>query len=309
MKKVSCRKAFAAQLLEEAHNNERIWSIATDSRGSALTTNFADELPERFVECGIAEQNAVGIAAGLAKTGKNVFVVGPASFLAARSYEQVKVDVAYNKTNVKIVGVSAGVSYGPLGCTHTTMHDFASMRALPNIGILTPADDVQARWIAKQLAGIDGPYYVRMGRGDVEGVYDEGESFELGKAKCISDGSDVTIIACGECVAPAIHAAEKLKESGISARVIDMFTIKPLDEEAVRKAISETKGIVTVEEHSVCGGLGEAVAHIAAETGKVPVKMIGLPEEVIIGKSSELFEYYGITPDNIAKTAMELCKR
>lgn len=306
MKKVSCRKAFASQLLEEAHKNENIWSIATDSRGSALTTAFADELPEQFVECGIAEQNAVGIAAGLAKTGKNVFVVGPASFLAARSYEQVKVDVAYNKTNVKVVGVSAGVSYGPLGCTHTTMHDFASMRALPNIRILTPADDVQAKWMARSLAEMEGPFYVRMGRGDVEGIYDEGESFELGKAKCVSEGNDVTIIACGECVAPALHAAEELKKSGISARVLDMFTVKPLDEAAVRKAIAETKGIVTVEEHSVYGGLGEAVAHIAAESGSTPVKIIGLPEEVIIGKSSELFEYYGITPDNIAKTAKEV---
>ena len=309
MAMVSCRKAFTSTLLEMAKKDSSIWAIATDSRGSVTLSDFTKELPDQFVECGIAEQNAVGLAAGLSKTGKNVFVTGPACFLAARAYEQVKVDVGYNKTNVKIVGVSAGVSYGPLGCTHTTMHDYASMRALPGLTIAAPSDAVQTRWLTKLMAETPGPFYVRMGRGDVESVYDEGETFELGKAKTVCDGTDVTIIACGETVIHAKRAAELLSEQGVSARVLDMFTIKPLDAEAVKAACMETRGIVTVEEHSTLGGLGEAVAHVAAELARVPVKMIGLPEEVIIGKSSELFEYYGISADNIAATAKNLIVR
>ena len=309
MAMVSCRKAFTSTLLEMAKKDSSIWAIATDSRGSVTLSDFTKELPDQFVECGIAEQNAVGLAAGLSKTGKNVFVTGPACFLAARAYEQVKVDVGYNKTNVKIVGVSAGVSYGPLGCTHTTMHDYASMRALPGLTIAAPSDAVQTRWLTKLMATTPGPFYVRMGRGDVESVYDEGETFELGKAKTVCDGTDVTIIACGETVIHAKRAAELLSEQGVSARVLDMFTIKPLDAEAVKAACMETRGIVTVEEHSTLGGLGEAVAHVAAELAHVPVKMIGLPEEVIIGKSSELFEYYGISADNIAATAKNLIVR
>ncbi|MCI8401519.1 MAG: transketolase family protein [Lachnospiraceae bacterium] len=306
MTKVSSRKAFTARLLECGRQDKSIWAIATDSRGSVTLNGFCDELTDQFIECGIAEQDAVGIAAGLAKTGKNVFVTGPACFLAARSYEQIKVDVAYNKTNVKIIGVSAGVSYGPLGCTHTTMHDFAGMRALPNITVVAPSDDVQTRWLTGELAKVQGPFYVRMGRGDVEGVYEAGESFSLGRAKTVREGTDVTIIACGEMVAPSVHAAELLKAWGIGARVLDMFTIKPLDEEAVRRACLETGGIVTVEEHSTLGGLGEAVSHVAAELAKAPVKTLGLPEEVIIGKNSELFAYYGLTAENIAAGAKAL---
>lgn len=309
MAKVSCRKAFTAKLYELGKDDERIWAIATDSRGSVTISAFADACPERFIECGIAEQNAVGIGAGIAKTGKNVFVTGPASFLAARAYEQIKVDVAYNNSNVKVIGVSAGVSYGPLGCTHTTMHDFASTRALPNITVCAPSDDVQSAWLTEHMINADGPYYVRMGRGDVESVYSQGETFVLGKAKYICDGDDVTIIACGETVYHAVKAAEKLRELGIRARVLDMFTIKPFDEEAVRRACAETRGIVTVEEHSLCGGLGEAVARVAAEEARVPVKMIGLPEEVIIGTSAQLYEYYGISADSIAAVAAELMKR
>lgn len=308
MAMVSCRKAFTSELLEQARRNDQIWAIATDSSGSVTLGNFVKELPERFVECGIAEQNAVGLAAGLSKTNKNVFVTGPACFLVARAYEQIKVDVAYNKTNVKIVGVSAGISYGPLGCTHTTMHDLASMRALPNLTVLAPSDDVQTIALTRQLTEMVGPVYMRMGRGDVEGVYPAGTTFEIGKAKEVCSGRDMTIIACGETVAFARHAVELLQKEGIQARLLDMFTIKPLDEEAVRRACYETRGIVTVEEHSTLGGLGEAVAHIAVEEARVPVRMIGLPEEVIIGKSSELFAYYGITAENIAEQAKRLLR-
>lgn len=309
MAKVSCRRAFTSTLLKEARADPSIWAVATDSRGSVTLSSFAEELPCQFVECGIAEQDAVGLAAGLARTGKNVFVTGPACFLAARAYEQVKVDVGYNKSNVKIVGVSAGVSYGPLGCTHTTMHDYASMRALPSLQILAPSDAVQTAYLTGLLAKAQGPCYMRMGRGDVEAVYPEGETFEIGRAKTVCEGKDVTLIACGEMVAPAKAAAALLGEKGVSARVLDMFTVKPLDEAAVRAACRETGGIITVEEHSTLGGLGEAVAHIAAEEAQAPVRILGLPEEVVIGKSSELFEYYGLTAENIAAQAKKLLGR
>lgn len=306
MAMVSVRKAFASRLLENALRNENIFAVTTDSRGSAVMGAFGKQLPERLIEFGIAEQNAVAAAAGISKTGKNIFVTGPASFLSARAYEQVKIDVAYNKANVKIIGVSAGVSYGPLGCTHTTMHDFAGMRTLPNIAVLAPSDAVQASWLADKLCSEQGPYYVRMGRGDVESVYETGEDFEIGCAKLVSEGNDITLIACGEMVAAARGAGEILKQQGISARVLDCFTIKPLDSDSILKAAQETKGIITIEEHSTNGGLGEAVAHVVAQIGGVPVKILGLPEEVIIGKSSELFEYYGLTAEAIAKVAADM---
>ena len=284
-----------------------IYTIATDSRGSVTTSQFFQELPEQSVELGIAEQNAVAMGAGLALTGKNVFVTSPACFLAARAYEQVKVDVAYNNTNVKLIGVSAGVSYGPLGCTHTSLHDFASMRSLPNIHVYAPADGVQTAWLIRHLAGWEGPAYVRMGRGDVEEVYPEGTEFEIGKAKIAREGNDVTLIACGETVYHALEAAKLLEADGISARVIDMFCLKPFDREAIVKAAKETKAIVTVEEHSVNGGLGELVAHAVVESYPRKMAVIGFPdEEYIVGKSDELFRHYGLTPEHIAANARRL---
>jgi len=308
MSKVSCRKAFTARLTELARTDKKIVAIATDSRGSVTIGGFAKEHPDRFIECGIAEQNAVTIAAGLAKSGKTVFVTGPACFLAARAFEQVKVDVAYNKTNVKIVGVSSGVSYGPLGGTHTSTHDFASMRALPNITVLAPSDNVQTAALTEQLARILGPVYMRMGRGDVEGIYSENETFEIGQAKMVRAGSDITIIACGETVWHALQGAEQLAGLGISARVIDMFTIKPLDADTVRRAARETRAIITMEEHSEFGGLGEAVAHVVTtSTSGVPMRIIGFPdEELLVGKSGELFAHYGLSADHVATAAREL---
>jgi transketolase len=308
MSKVSCRKAFTERLTELARTDKQIVAIATDSRGSVTLGGFAKEHPDRFIECGIAEQNAVGIAAGLSKSGKCVFVTGPACFLAARAFEQIKIDVAYNKTNVKIIGVSSGVSYGPLGGTHTSTHDLASMRALPNIIVLAPSDNVQTAALTEHMSLASGPVYMRMGRGDVEGIYSEGETFIIGRAKTVREGSDITIIACGETVWHALQAAGRLAERGVSARVLDMFTIKPLDLDAVRRAVRETKAIITVEEHSEFGGLGEAVAHIVAtSTAGVPMRIIGFPdEELLVGKSDELFAHYGLSADHIVQVAGEL---
>ena len=307
MSKVSCRKAFTAALEELARDDNSIFMICTDSRGSVTATGFAEKFPAQFIEAGIAEQNALGMAAGLAAAGKTAFVAGPACFLSARSYEQIKVDVAYNKTNVKIVGVSAGVSYGPLGGTHTTLHDFAGMRSLPNIELFVPSDAVQTAFITEYLAKHKGPAYMRTGRGDVEALYKHGEDFGIHKAKLLCEGNDLTIIACGEMVCPAVKAARLLASEGVHARVLDMFCLKPADKEAVCKAARETGAIVTVEEHSVYGGLGELVCGITAENMPVPVKILGFPdEEYKVGNSAELFEYYGLTPEGIADTARKL---
>lgn len=307
MAKVSCRKAFSNTLLEIAKEDKRIYTVATDSRGSVTTSQFFKELPDQSVELGIAEQNAVTMAAGLALTGKNVFVTSPACFLAARAYEQVKVDVAYNNTNVKLIGVSAGVSYGPLGCTHTSLHDYASMRSLPNIRVYAPADGTQTAWLIEEMTKWDGPAYIRMGRGDVEEVYPAGTAFEAGKAKIVHDGDDVALIACGEMVYYALEAAKRLKKDGISARVIDMFCLKPFDADAIVEAAKETKAIMTVEEHSIYGGLGELVAHVVAEACPRKMAILGFPdEEYLVGKSFELFTHYGLTPENIAENAKRL---
>jgi len=309
MSKVSCRKAFTSTIEALAKFDESIYIVCTDSRGSVTATDFAIKYPDRFIEVGIAEQNAISIAAGLATTGKNVFVAGPACFLAARAYEQIKVDVAYNQTNVKIIGVSAGLSYGPLGVTHTTLHDFAGMRALPNLQIFVPSDAAQTAFITKYLAASDNPAYMRTGRGDVEEIYSSTEHFDIHKAKTLHSGSDVSIIACGEMVYPSLKAAELLASEGISARVIDMFCLKPADVEAICKAAHETKVIVTVEEHSIYGGLGELVCSITSQHCPVPVKIMGIPnEDCKVGTSAQLFEYYGFTPQGIANEARKLVK-
>jgi len=310
--KISCRKIFASEIESLAELNNNIYLICTDSRSGVTAGDFAKKFPGQFVEAGIAEQNAVGIAAGLAAVGKTVFVAGPACFLAARSYEQIKIDAAYNNFNIKIIGVSAGASYGPLGGTHTALHDFACMRALPNLEIFAPSDSIQTAFITKYLAKSDKPAYMRFGRGDVENIYLNSEEFEINKAKLILDGNDISIIACGEMVYYAVKAAELLALENISARVLDMFCLKPVDINAICKAARETKAIITVEEHSVHGGLGELVCGVAAEYCPVPVKIMGFPdEEYKIGSNIELFKYYKLTPENIAveaKRRLGLCK-
>lgn len=310
MTKVSVRGAVAAAIQTEAAANPNVYIVTTDSRGSAMVTGLADLFPERFIECGIAEQNAVGVASGLASTGKTVFVLSPACFLSARSYDQVKIDVAYNESDVKLIGVSAGVSYGPLGGTHTTLNDFASMRALPNLEIYAPADAVQAAAITKHIAQDGKPVWLRIGRGDVEAVYEDGESFDIERAKVVCDGSDITLIACGEMVLYAKKAAGLLAEAGIAARVLDMFRLKPVDAAAVIQASYDTEAILTIEEHSIHGGLGEMVAGILAQNHCVPLKIMGFPdEEYKVGSSQELFEHYGLTAENIAREAGALLER
>jgi transketolase len=307
---VPCRKAFTETILREAKKNPGIFVVTSDARGSVTLDDFANTLPEQFVEVGIAEQNAVGVGAGLALAGKNVFVCGPASFYSARSLEQVKVDVAYTKTSVKIIGVSGGVSYGALGSTHHSLHDVAVMRTFPDMHVYLPADRFQTEKLTEYLASSDEPAYVRMGRNAVPDVYTADDQFTFGKGNVLTDGKDVAIISTGETVYHAILAEKELKKKGINAMVIDMHTLKPLDEELIISAARKTGHILTVEEHSIFGGLGGAVAEIVAQNYPVKMKILGIPDEnVINAKPLEIFEYYGLTGSGICRSALELLKR
>lgn len=306
---IACRKSFTDTLLALARKDRDIVAVTTDARGSVTLNDFAKELPAQFVECGIAEQDAVGISAGLAHSGKKVFVCGPACFYVARSLEQVKVDLAYSRNPVKILGVSGGVAYGALGATHHSLHDIAALRTFPGMNIVLPCDARQTARLVKLLVDYPEPVYVRVGRAAVPDVYgDDSFPMEFGKANMLADGRDLTIIGTGETVYHAYQAALRLKEHGIQARVLDMAFIKPCDEEAIRKAAADTRHIITVEEHSRFGGLGAMVAEILSEH-PVPIKILGIPDEdVIHGTSREIFAHYGLDTDGIVKAALEFLK-
>ena len=308
MNKIANRTIINNVLIEEAAKDKNIIVLCSDSRGSASLEPFSKQFPKQFVEVGIAEQNLVSIAAGLAVCGKKSFVFSPASFLSTRSVEQVKVDVAYSYTNVKLIGISGGVSYGNLGMTHQSPNDIAIMASTPGMRVYLPCDRFQTEKLIRALLQDKAPAYVRIGRNAVADVYEEGNiPFELNKAVTIQDGSDVTIIACGEMVQDAKTAGELLKEKGISARVIDMYCVKPIDKEAIVKAAKETKLILTVEEHVKLGGLGSTVAQIVAENAPVKVVNLGLPDEpAISGEPAQIFQYYGMDAQGIVKKISEL---
>ena len=306
----ACRKSFTDTLLALAKEDKDIVAVTTDARGSVTLGDFAKELPGQFVECGIAEQDAVGIAAGLAHSGKKTFVCGPACFYVARSLEQVKVDLAYSRNPVTILGVSGGVAYGALGTTHHSLHDMAVLRCFPGMSICLPCDARQTAKLVKILVDYPQACYVRVGRAAVPDVYaDDNFPFEVGKANLLMDGKDLTIIAVGETVYHAQQAGLELAKLGISARVLDMAWIKPCDREAVLAAARETGRIITVEEHSKFGGLGAMVCEILSEQ-PVPVRILGIPDEdAIHGTNKEIFHYYGIDAEGIVKSALEIIKR
>ncbi len=302
-----CRKVFTETILELAKTHPEIMVLATDSRGSVTLNEFADTLPEQFIEIGIAEQNMVGVAAGLACGGLKPFACAPACFISARSFEQVKVDLAYSNTNVKLIGISGGVSYGALGTSHHSLQDIAMMRATAGMTVVLPCDNIQTKQLTEALVDYEGPVYVRMGRGAVEDVYSSEVPFIIGKANLITDGQDLTIIATGETVLIAKKAAEKLKSEGISARVIDMHTLKPLDEEIILKAAEETGHIITIEEHYAKGGLGGAVAELLAVNNPTPMRILGIADEqTVTGNSAEVFQHYGLTVDNLCQNARDI---
>ncbi len=305
----ACRKSFTSTLLELAREDKDIIAVTTDARGSVTLGDFANELPEQFVECGIAEQNAVGISAGLAHSGKKVFCCGPACFYVARSLEQVKVDMAYSKNPVKVVGVSGGLAYGALGTTHHSLHDIAVLRTFPGMNVILPCDARLTAKLTKLLVNLPEPAYVRVGRAAVPDVYENDDfEFMLGKANMLQDGRDLTIIGTGETVYHALQAGKKLAEMGISTRVLDCSSIKPFDRDAVLKAAAETGRIMTVEEHSIYGGLGAIVTEIISEA-PVPVRIIGVPDEnAVHGSSPELFAHYGLDAKGIVKSALDFIR-
>ena len=307
MSTIPCRTAITETLVEEGKKNRDLFVVTSDARGSVTLGKFAEELPGQFVEVGIAEQNAVGIGAGLALGGKNVFVCGPACFYSARALEQVKVDVAYSQTSVKIIGVSGGVSYGALGSTHHSLHDVAVMRTFPGMNVYLPVDRIQSAWLTRHLADSEESAYVRVGRNAVPDVYSEGDTFEPGKARILKTGSDIAIIASGETVYHALKAADMLEEDGINATVIDMFTLKPLDEETIISAAKNTRCILSVEEHSIFGGLGAAITEITSLHHPTRVKILGIPDEnAVHGKPLEIFAHYQLDMNGIYHHACSL---
>ncbi len=309
MNKIANKQVICEVLLEEAKNDKDIVVLCSDSRGSASLTDFANTHPRQFVEVGIAEQNLVSISAGLASCGKKAFAASPACFLSTRSAEQVKVDVAYSNTNVKLIGISGGISYGALGLTHHSTNDIAAMASIPNMRVYIPSDRFQTEKLMRALLKDEKPAYIRVGRNPVEDVYREDEiEFEMDKATVLQQGNHITLIACGELVIEAKKAATKLKKKGINARVIDMYCIKPMDKEVVVRAARETKGIITIEEHTRFGGMGSMVSQIVAnQCPTTRVINLALPDTpVITGKSKEVFKYYGLDSEGIVKTASEL---
>jgi len=301
-------EVFSETLLSLAGNNVNFLVVTSDSRGSGKLMPFAASLPDQIVEVGIAEQNLVGVSAGLASTGKIVYAVSPASFLSARALEQIKNDVCYSNQPVKLVGISAGVSYGALGSTHHATHDLAVLRAVHNISIVVPADNFETAEAIKAAAQMANPVYVRFGKRPMYHLHGPGAEFVVGKSLTVRAGTDVTFIATGETVYHALMAAVAIEKDGLTCRVISMHTVKPLDAEAVLHAASETRVVVTVEEHSVCGGLGEACAGVLMQAGlSVPFSIVGLPDEyTMTGSQVEIFEHYGISAEGLARTAKAL---
>ena len=310
MEKEALSSAFSEMILEEAKKDKDIIVVCTDSRGSAKLGAYPDELPEQFVEMGSAEQNSVTVSAGMAYMGKKVFTIGPASFYSMRSAEQVKVDVAYSHNNVAVIGISGGISYGALGATHHSLQDISLMRAIPGLTVMIPSDAVQMRKITKELLDEPRPVYIRIARSGVPVIYDKDTEFKIGKAKRLIEGKDAAIIACGQLVATAIEAAEKLEQEGIHISVVDMHTIKPLDEKMIETVAKECGGILTLEEHSIYGGLGGAVAEVVAQTDIVPLDICGIPDEdVPNGTDQEVFAYYKMDAEGIKERVKNLISK
>ena len=302
--RISNRQAICDVLMEAAEKDRSVIALCSDSRGSASMIPFFNAYPEQSVEVGIAEQNLVGISAGLAKCGKKPFAFSPACFLSARSYEQAKIDCAYSDTNVKLIGISGGVSYGALGMSHHSTQDIAAMSAIPNMRVYLPSDRHQTKRLMEALLQDRKCAYVRIGRNPVEDIYSDSDCpFQMNQAVILSDSSDyeAAIIACGEMVRPAIEAAHILQADGISAAVVDMYCVKPIDREAVLTVAGKSKVIVTAEEHVPFGGLGSMVSQIVAAECPRRVINLSLPDApAVTGSSREVFDTYGLNAAGIA---------
>lgn len=304
-----CRDAFSKTLEELAANDPRVVAVVNDSVSSTKLKNFSKRFPDRFFNVGIAEQNMVGVGAGLANGGKLPFVCAASCFMTARAMEQVKVDLGYSRYNVKLCGMSSGMAYGELGPTHHSIEDLAWTRVIPNLTVIVPADAIETRSAMEVIALHEGPVFLRLSRMPVPNVHPRDYKYQIGKSVRLRDGNDVTLIANGVLVSRALDAAALLDRNGISARVINMSTVKPLDRAAIIDAATITAGIVTVEEHSIYGGLGGAVAEVVATSCPVRMRILGIPGEFApTGTEEFLLEHFGLTAHGIETAALELLK-
>jgi transketolase len=307
---VANQEVFSEVLENLAATDKDIIVVTSDSRGSGKLVPFGQKYPDQIVEVGIAEQNLVGVATGLASMGKKAFAVSPACFLTARALEQIKNDVAYSDNPVKLIGISAGVSYGALGTTHHSLHDFAVLRAINNITIVAPADNFETAEAIKQATEMKSPVYLRFGKKTMPAnLNSEVTDFKIGKGRVIQHGNDLTFIATGEAALPCIEAAKLLeKDHNISCKIISLHTIKPLDTELLLATATNGKPVITVEEHSVNGGLGEAVASLLFQNAcSNKFKIVGLPDDhTVSGSQIEIFNHYGISADGLKNTALNL---
>ncbi|MFV0383604.1 transketolase family protein [Paracoccus sp. (in: a-proteobacteria)] len=305
-----CRDAFVATLEDLAAADPDVVAVCNDSVGSSKLGGFRDRFPDRLINVGIAEQNMVGVGAGLANGGKIPFVCAAAPFLTGRALEQIKADVAYSQTNVKLVGISSGMAYGELGATHHSIEDFAWIRALPNIPVIAPADRIETAAAVRWAASHQGGCFLRLSRVGVPDVLTADHEFEPGRADLLRDGGDLTIIANGVLTHRALIAAAILDARGIQARVLNMATVRPIDEQAILWAAQQTGAILTVEEHTVFGGLGSAVAEVVVDGCPVPMKRLGVPGVFAhTASANRLLDDFGMSPDGIADSASELLGR
>jgi transketolase len=301
---------FAATLQSLAEADKNIVAVTSDSRGSGKLAPFGKALPKQIIEVGIAEQNLVGITAGLAACGKRSFGVSPGCFLTARSLEQIKNDICYSNVPAVLIGISSGVSYGALGTTHHSIHDFAVLRAIHNLTLIVPADNFETREAIRLAAKTTKPMFIRFGKAAMFNLHAPDATFEIGKAITLRQGNDLAFIATGETVIHALLAAGALAESGIQARVISMHTLEPLDNETIVRAGRECRAVVTVEEHMIHGGLGEACAATLMQAGvHVPFKIVGIPHEyTVTGAQADIFRHYGISMEGLSETARSLLR-
>ncbi|MDX2971136.1 transketolase C-terminal domain-containing protein [Kribbella solani] len=303
-----CRDAYVETLAQLAEADHRIVGVVNDSVGSSKLNSFRKAFPDRLINVGIAEQDMVGVASGLANGGRIPFVSAASCFLTGRALEQIKADVAYSKTNVKLCGMSPGVAYGELGPTHHSIEDIAWLRAIAGLTIIVPADPIETAAALRWAAASDGPVFIRVSRMSVPKVYADDYSFELGKAITVREGGDVTVISNGTVLWRAMAAAERLAAEGISARVLSMPTVRPLDVDAVVAAARETAGIVTAEEAVSGGGLGGAVAETVVQRHPARVSILGIPEFAPTGSAGYLLDRYGLSPEGIADAARKLVR-
>ena len=302
IEKKATRQSYGEALLELGKENDNIVVLDADLSGATKTNLFAKEFPNRFFDMGIAESNMMGTAAGFATCGKTAFVSTFAAFAAGRAYDQIRSSICYPKLNVKICATHSGITVGEDGATHQMIEDLSLMRTLPNMTVLCMSDDLETKWAVREISKIKGPVYLRLARMKTDKIYSEGQQFEIGKAVQIGEGTDGTVFATGVTVQEAIKAKDELKKRGINVRVIDMHTIKPIDEEMIIKCAQETKKLVSIEDHNIIGGLGSAIAEVLTKECPAKLTRLGIKDTFgRSGKAEELMKYFNITSEDIIK--------